>query len=1137
MYWEQDAEYRFTKLSGRTPPGLEAARAGMLGLRRWEIDHFNMTPADWAQHRADLENRRVFRDLELGRLNQNGEKVWISVSGEPVFDDSGAFAGYRGIGTDITSRKREERLLGLEHAVARRLAEAHSVSEALKAVMQALCESENWESGRYFSLDEAADLMRFSEGWHTGHGALAEFTERSHGRCFARGEGLIGHAWQSGEALWIRDVQSDPRSTRSALVEKAGVHSALLLPIWIESRVAGVLSMSSASIRQPDERLLRTLRVIGSQIGQFLQRIEAQAALSESESRFRQTYELAASGIAHISIDGHFLRVNRKVCEILGYAEEALIGRSVKDISHPADRDVTDAERARVHRGELDSARFEKRYVRKDGRVVWVGLTVALARNSHGVPQYEISIMEDISERKATESALMRFRTALDSSADMFFLVDMANARLVDFNDTACSSLGYERADLLGRGVNEILVVPSLAGLLQSYGELLASGPRADSLIRTYRRKDGSTFEAEVLRRVVDSADGPIMVVNSRDLTERRQAEARQATHLRYQEKIARFGESALTKREASELVEEAVRTVQEALGGGAVAYVERGSEPREVMLRALVGLPDAAGELAARYEGSAALARALDACEPVNLENLEMQPALPFPWAKDHASALLIPVLGDSGARGALCVLSGVTGAFGVEESRFVMAAATVLSAALQRTDSEGRLAFLAQFDGLTGLPNRALLSDRFSQMIVQARRHGTSLGVLFIDLDDFKLVNDSLGHPAGDELLKETARRLMASIRTGDTVARIAGDEFAIILADLARADDAALVAQKVIERIAAPVAVRGQEVFVTASVGVATFPADGDDAESLLGAADAAMYRAKQAGRNAYQFFTSEINQRTRARAQLGTELRRALERGEFMLMYQPKFDLQRTAACGAEALLRWKHPERGVVSPAEFIPVLEETGLIVQVGEWVLRQACADLKDWKASGLAPIPVAVNLSARQFRQQDLDARIRALIAEARVDPSLIELEITESQLMQDPDHAIRVMEALSSAGIRIAIDDFGTGYSSLSYLTRFPVSSLKIDRSFVADVLTDEADGAIVRAIIDMAHTLGFTVVAEGVETEAQAAFLQGLSCEQAQGYLFARPMPAADFKALISSGRSKGSRKGRAAARYQ
>jgi EAL domain-containing protein (putative c-di-GMP-specific phosphodiesterase class I) len=272
---------------------------------------------------------------------------------------------------------------------------------------------------------------------------------------------------------------------------------------------------------------------------------------------------------------------------------------------------------------------------------------------------------------------------------------------------------------------------------------------------------------------------------------------------------------------------------------------------------------------------------------------------------------------------------------------------------------------------------------------------------------------------------------------------------------------------------------------------------------------------MYRAKQSGRNAYQFYTSAITQRTRARAQLAFELRQALERQEFALAYQPKFDLASRAACGAEALLRWKHPQRGLVSPEEFIPVLEDTGLIVQVGEWVIRRVCEDLKGWSASGQQPMPIAVNLSARQFRQKDLDHRIRALVAAAGVNPSLIELEITESQLMQDPAHAIRIMRALRECGIGIAIDDFGTGYSSLSYLTRFPVKALKIDRSFVADVFSDRADAAIVRTIIEMAHQLGFTVVAEGVETDRQAAFLRQFGCQQAQGFFFARPMPAAEL----------------------
>jgi EAL domain-containing protein (putative c-di-GMP-specific phosphodiesterase class I) len=276
---------------------------------------------------------------------------------------------------------------------------------------------------------------------------------------------------------------------------------------------------------------------------------------------------------------------------------------------------------------------------------------------------------------------------------------------------------------------------------------------------------------------------------------------------------------------------------------------------------------------------------------------------------------------------------------------------------------------------------------------------------------------------------------------------------------------------------------------------------------------------MYRAKQSGRNAYQFFTAEITQRTRARAQVALELRRALERNEFGLVYQPKIDLATGKPCGAEALLRWNHPERGVVSPADFVPVLEETGLIVPVGEWVLRRACEDVKLWQAAGLKVLPVAVNLSARQFRQQFLDARIRALVRSAGVDASLIELEITESELMQDPDHAIRVMQSLRDDGIRVAIDDFGTGYSSLAYLTRFPVSALKIDRSFVADALSDAADAAIVRTIIEMAHNLRVTVVAEGVETDGQMAFLRQYGCQQGQGFFFARPMAAEHFGKLI------------------
>jgi diguanylate cyclase (GGDEF)-like protein len=585
---------------------------------------------------------------------------------------------------------------------------------------------------------------------------------------------------------------------------------------------------------------------------------------------------------------------------------------------------------------------------------------------------------------------------------------------------------------------------------------------------------------------------------------------------------LARFGQSAVVKSEPAELVARAASAIFDALSPDAVAYIDADPGTRQLVVRTVVarGMSELQAE-PIRCADDHPVMQVMESGRLLLRESAE----LPFPWARDVRRAALVPVRTDDKVCGVLCICCKHMAAFGPEEINFLQATSSVLSTALQRIESEARLAYLAQFDPLTDLPNRALLADRFSQMIVQAKRRNSPLAVLFIDLDEFKAVNDTLGHAGGDGLLKHIAMRLQAAVRTGDTVARISGDEFVIVLNELVRPEDAALIAQKIIDGLSTPVEVDGKEVFVTASVGIAAFPADGTDAETLIGAADAAMYRAKQAGRNVYQFFTAEINQRSRARVQLGSELRRALEREEFTLSYQPRYQLATRQPSGAEALLRWTHPERGLVPPHEFIPVLEETGLIVPVGDWVLRRACQDLKAWLAAGHAVVPIAVNLSARQFRQSDLEGRIKSLVASAGVDPSLIELEITESQLMHDPDHAIRVMRALCDAGMSIAIDDFGTGYSSLASLTRFPVTALKVDRSFVRDMSRDKNDATIVRTIIEMAHSLSFTVIAEGVETEEQATLLQLLRCEQAQGYLFGRPVPADEFAGLYSLPRNK------------
>ena len=394
-----------------------------------------------------------------------------------------------------------------------------------------------------------------------------------------------------------------------------------------------------------------------------------------------------------------------------------------------------------------------------------------------------------------------------------------------------------------------------------------------------------------------------------------------------------------------------------------------------------------------------------------------------------------------------------------------------------------------------------------------MQSRRRQTHAGVLFVDLDRFKLINDSLGHHQGDELIRQVGERLLACVRPGDTVGRISGDEFAVVLADLARPDDTALVAQKVLDALARPFDLGGNEAYVTASIGIAAFPGDGDDAETLLKNADMAMYRAKESARNSYCFFTAEMNPHSVAKVQLNTDLRRALERGEFALHYQPKVDLASGKLRGMEALLRWNHPARGMVSPGEFIPSLEDSGLIVAVGEWVRR---GGLPARCACGRQPAACRCRWRST-CRRSSSGAGIWTRWSATRwcatgLSAEFLELEITESCLMENPEDAVRMMRNLRAAGLRISIDDFGTGYSSLSYLTRLPLSALKIDRSFVRDADSSAESASIVRAVIDMAQNLRLTVIAEGVETEQQAGFLRRHGCDQAQGYFYGRPVAA-------------------------
>ena len=439
---------------------------------------------------------------------------------------------------------------------------------------------------------------------------------------------------------------------------------------------------------------------------------------------------------------------------------------------------------------------------------------------------------------------------------------------------------------------------------------------------------------------------------------------------------------------------------------------------------------------------------------------------------------------------------------------------------AAAALKESEEQFRRLAHYDSLTRLPNRALFYDRLAHGLAQARRNGWTLAVLFIDVDRFKHVNDTFGHTAGDQLLKQVSERLAACVRNDDTVGRLSGDEFAIVLSRVTAPEDAATVAQKIVDSLNTPFALEGAELFVTASIGITVYPDDSEDQDTLIRNADVAMYRAKDRGRNNYQFYTPELNRRTREMLNLESELRRALERDEFVMHYQPKVSLATGRITGFEALLRWMHPERGLVPPGDFIPLLEETGLIVQTGEWVLNAVCAQITAWANAGIVPLPVAVNLSARQFLAPDLAGSVQRVLEAHGIESRLLEVEITESAIMTNAEEAIRTLEVLQRLGVQASVDDFGTGYSSLGYLKRFPLSALKIDRSFVRDITTDPDDATITQAVISMAHSLDLKVIAEGVETEAQLEFLERYGCDEVQGFLYSKPIPGDECGTMLA-----------------
>lgn len=678
-------------------------------------------------------------------------------------------------------------------------------------------------------------------------------------------------------------------------------------------------------------------------------------AVHAAETLFRATFEQVGVGIALITHGGRMLRVNPRLCEMLGIDAQDLLQKPFGGLTHPDDAKAQAETFARLMSGEIKSYRAERRYVRKDGSTIWFAVTVSLVRDDRNHPDYAIAVFADITERKQSEMKLCLAATVFNSTREGVVIAD-PEGNVIAVNPAFSTITGYDEEDLVGRNMRVLQSGRHDAAFYRELWNSVATRDYWQGEIWN-RRKNGDIF--------------PEMLTIS------------------------------------------AVRD-----GAGSVT----------------------------NYVGN----------------------------------------------------FTDISG--------------------LKRTAYQ--LEYLAHHDVLTGLPNRLLLMSRLELAIARVKRRGGFAAVLYLDLDGFKTINDSLGHQAGDDLLIQVTDRLRRRLRESDTVGRLGGDEFLVILEDLAAARNAGIVAQALIDLLAKPFALPGgQEVFSGVSIGISVLPADGETTTDLIQFADAALYQAKGAGRGTYRFYSPALTRAANARLELERRLRHALDRRQFMLHYQPLVDLADGSISGVEALVRWCDPEKGLVPPNEFIPLAEETGLIIPLGDWVLREACRQMQAWLGEGVDIGVVAVNLSPRQFQQPDLVERVRTMLNEANLPANRLELEITEGSLMDFGRESEAKLVALRKLGVHLSIDDFGTGYSSLSYLRRFAIDKLKIDRSFVQGIETDSVAREIAGTIIALARCLKLEVLAEGIETAEQLQFLQQHHCNTGQGYYFSRPVPAADIAALV------------------
>ncbi len=820
----------------------------------------------------------------------------------------------------------------------------------------------------------------------------------------------------------------------------------------------------------------RVLGVFGIQ-RDISARILQEQALRESEAKYSGIMRAAQVGIFMLQ-DSRFVYVNPRLAAYFGYSEaELLAGMGPLDVVVPEQHDWLRDQMRRRAAGEPGFP-YEVTGVRKDGSQFPIAI-MGVPASFSGAPA-SVGTVFDLTAQRLVEDQIgesrNRYRALFESAQDAIIVIDGEAGLIVEANVAAETLLRRPREKLLRLPSVEIFPPDRRASHEAELRRHITVGGGAPEEMRI-RNADGEDIPVEVSTSVIESGGKKQLQAIFRDISARRRAEER----LRLAQRVFDVGEEVILITDENRLLV-AVNpaftritgyTADEAIGR-TPGFLSSGRQPPE-FYAAMWATIDRDGV----WQGELWNRR----------KNGEVFPA----W-------LTISAYRDSEGR--------IINYIGIS---------TDIS---ERHAAEARIRQLAYYDPLTRLPNRTLLHDRVDQVLAQAEREGSLAALLFIDLDHFKTINDSLGHFTGDQLLCEVAQRMSRCVRRTDTLARLGGDEFVVVCAE-SSIEGAAGVARKILKAVSQPFVTDGHQLTVTPSIGVSLYPQDGRDFQTLLKHADTAMYRAKESGRNAYQFFAREMNEAALERLMLENSLRVALERRELVLHYQPQVELAGGRIVGAEALVRWQHPQLGMIPPAKFIPIAEACGLIVPIGAWVLKEACRQAATWRNAGLPPITVAVNLSSAQFRQQRFEEAVAGILQLTGLPAEHLELELTESIVMEDAEATVQALRKLSVMGVQLAIDDFGTGYSSLSYLKRFPIDKLKIDRSFVRDIVTDADDWAIASTVISMGQSLRLQVIAEGVEEAEQLEMLRRQGCHAVQGYHFSKPLPAEAFARLLAA----------------